>query len=327
MKRIFLFFLFPILLPACTVKLDLESDILEGEGTAVSWMERLPDNTPLTALYIPGAHDAASSSITSWTLWTRTQEKNIAELWNCGVRAFDLRSALVDGELGIYHDKYSAHVTFPQVMEALILALRKHPGECAIVIIRHEEEADGNAPGWKDAMDAYLNSISSSLFDHYNPSITLGELRGRILVLGRGEYMNWPLLGGSIQDWSHSEHLSSQQGAFIAERNGNAYPIWVQDYYHPGGADDKWAAVKGLLDATASAGDSRPLVINHASGYLGGLPDYRTNARDINIRAADYISTKKAPAGIVIMDFAGTDRSNGVSVGGDRLVRALIENN
>ena len=31
-----------ILLPACSVKLDLDADILEGEDTAVSWMERLP---------------------------------------------------------------------------------------------------------------------------------------------------------------------------------------------------------------------------------------------------------------------------------------------
>lgn len=34
-----------------------------------------------------------------------------------------------------------------------------------------------------------------------------------------------------------------------------------------------------------------------------------------------------APVGIVMMDFAGVDRSNGVSVGGSKLVNALIENN
>lgn len=317
MRRFLLILLTVALLPACTVKLDLEGDIIEGEDSAVCWMERLADDTPLTALTIPGAHDAASSSITSWTLWTRTQEKNVAELWNCGVRAFDLRPALVDGELGIYHDKYSAHVSFPQVMQALIFALKKHPGECAIVIIRHEEEADGNAPGWKDAMDAYLNSIGPSLIDYYTPELTLGDMRGKILVLDRG----------NIRDWSFSEQLSSQQGASIVERNGNAYPLWVQDYYHPNGAEDKWAAVKGLLDASASAGDARPLVINHASAYIGKLPDYRTNARDINARTADYLSLRRAPVGIVMMDFAGVDRSNGVSVGGAKLVNALIENN
>ena len=314
-----------ILLPACSVKLDLDADILEGEDTAVSWMERLPDDTPLTALSIPGAHDAASSSITAWTAWTRTQEKNDAQLWNCGVRAFDLRPALVDGELGIYHDKYSTHVTFPQVMQALILALREHPGECAVVLIRHEEEADGNDPAWELAMGNYLDSIRDHLAD-YAPDITLGELRGKILVLCRNGYSGGPH-GGQVRNWSHSEQLSAQKGASIVDSAGNAFPLWVQDYYHPDGAEDKWTAVKGLLDATASAGDSRPLVINHASGYVGGLPDYRANARDINSRLVAHVAQRHTPTGIVMMDFAGVDRSNGVSVGGEKLVRALIDNN
>lgn len=321
MKRFLRLALLLALLPACSVKLDLDADILEGEETAVCWMENLPDDTPLTQLSIPGAHDAASSSITAWTAWTRTQDLNVAGLWNCGVRAFDLRPALVDGELGIYHDKYTAHVSFPQVMRALILALGKHPLECAVVIIRHEEEADGNAPAWKGAMGSYLESIRDHLVD-YTPGLTLGELRGKILVLSRSDYQGGPY-GGYIRGWSHSGDIASQKGASVVDPEGNASPLWVQDYYHPDGADDKWAAVKGLLGESSGAA----LVINHASGYVGSLPDYRANARNINAKVADYISERHSPAGIVMMDFAGVDRSNGVSVGGEKLVRALIDNN
>lgn len=308
-------------LPACSVKLDLDADILEGEVTAVSWMKRLTDDTPLTQLSIPGAHDAASSGITAWTSWTRTQDRNIAELWNCGVRAFDLRPALVDGVLGIYHDKYSAHVSLLQVMQALVLALSKHPGECAVVIIRHEEEADGNNPLWKDAMGACLDGFRSSLVD-YAPDLTLGDLRGKILVLSRSEYAGGPV-GGYVRGWSHSAQIASQKGASIVDPSGNAFPLWVQDYYHPDGADDKWAVVKGLLDAM----DGTALVIHHASGYVGTLPDYRSNARDINAKMAEYLSQRRKPAGIVMMDFAGVERSRGVSVGGETLVKALIDNN
>lgn len=325
MKHLLPYLLLLLILPACSVKMDLDADILEGEDTAVCWMERLADDTPLVALSIPGAHDAASASITAWPSWTRTQDKNVAELWNCGVRAFDLRPALVDGELGIYHEKYSAHVSFPQIMQALVLALKKHPVECAIVIIRHEEEADGNNSLWKDAMGAYLSSIRSFLVD-YSPSLTLGELRGKILVLSRNEYTGGPL-GGYIRGWSHSNRLDSQKSASIQGTDGSASPLLIQDYYHPEGVEDKWAAVKGLLDAAASAGDNGPLVINHTSGYLGSLPDYRSNARNINARAADYISSRHIPAGIVMMDFAGESRSKGVSVGGKELVEALIANN
>lgn len=325
MRRLALLSILMMLLPACIRKVDLDADILEGEEEAVCWMGRLADDTPLRALSIPGAHDAASSTITAWTSWTRTQEKNIAELWNCGVRAFDLRPALVDGELLICHDKYSAHVTLPQVMQALLLALDRHPEEAAILLIRHEEEADDNAADWANVMGRYLSGIRSRLVD-YRPGLTLADLRGKVLVLSRNEYTGGPI-GGYIRNWSSGKELSAQKNASIVDGGGNSSPLWVQDYYHPEGKDDKWAAVSGLLQAMASAGEDCPLVINHASGYLGTLPNYRGNAENINALLADYIASHRTPAGIVMMDFAGVSSSKGVSVAGDLLVRALIENN
>ena len=64
--------------------------------------------------------------------------------------------------------------------------------------------------------------------------------------------------------------------------------------------------------------------MNHASGYVGTLPDYRSNARDINARAAEYIRASGKPAGIVMMDFAGVDRSGGKEVAGKTLIKALL---
>lgn len=58
--------------------------------------------------------------------------------------------------------------------------------------------------------------------------------------------------------------------------------------------------------------------------FLTSLPDYRSNARDINAKMAEYLSQRRKPAGIVMMDFAGVERSRGVSVGGEMLVKALI---
>ena len=154
---------FTLLLAACGVKLDLERDILDGAEDAVVWMTDLRDDIPLAHLSIPGAHDAASVSITSWPSYTRTQDLDIAGLWNCGVRAFDLRPAFVNGTMGIYHDKYSANVAFMDTVNALLLALDKHPGECAIILMRHEVEADGNSPLWADEMGALLDGIRSRL--------------------------------------------------------------------------------------------------------------------------------------------------------------------
>ena len=310
-----------LVLPFSCRKLELETDILEAGEGAVCWMSELADDTPLARLSIPGAHDAASATISAWPAWTRTQEKSIAGLWNCGVRAFDLRPALSGGQLGLYHDKYSAGLSLSEALQTLLLALERHPGECAIVLIRHEAEADGNDPRWKDAMGSCLKGIASRLAP-YREGITLGELRGRILVLSRQEYTDGPF-GGYIRNWSSQPRLAEQKGASVVDGAGNASPLWVQDFYHPEGETDKWAAVQGLWDEMA-AQTACPLVINHCSAYVGTLPDYRANARNINARAAAYIASRDTPAGIVMMDFAGISRSRGVPVAGDTLLQALI---
>lgn len=316
---------FALLLAACGVKLDLERDILDGAENAVVWMTDLRDDIPLAHLSIPGAHDAASVSITSWPSYTRTQGLDIAGLWNCGVRAFDLRPSLVNGTMGIYHDKYSANVTFMETVNALLLALDQHPGECSIILIRHEVEADGNNPLWADEMGALLAGIRSRLVP-YRSSLTLGDVRGKILLLSRDSFRGGPY-GAYIHGWYSGKNLSVQKAGLLVDEDGRDSPFWVQDYYHPDGSEDKWEQVKGMLDAAASSPGSCPLIVNHVSGYTGTLPDYRANARNVNARAAEYIRSRDIPAGIVMMDFAGVDQSKGKDVGGALLVKTLIENN
>lgn len=80
-----------LLMTACAS--GIEPDPPGWDGAA--WMSRLDDDTPLTCVSIPGAHDAATAGVTAWPQWTRTQELDIEALWNAGVRAFDLRPALV----------------------------------------------------------------------------------------------------------------------------------------------------------------------------------------------------------------------------------------
>lgn len=320
--------LIPVLLAilvSCQQKIDLDAEIIDGEDTAVCWMTPLADDTPLTCLSIPGAHDAASATITAFRRWTRTQELDIAGLWNCGVRAFDLRPAWVDGCMGLYHDKYSAHVSFKTVIDALALALERHPGEGAIVIIRHEEEADGNAPEWATELGTILDGRRPRLAS-WSPDMTLGELRGKILVLCRNAYAGGPI-GGYLHGWTSSADASAQRGARVADEAGGEHPFWVQDYYHPDGADDKWEEIRDMLDASADVEEPHPLVVNHASGYLGKLPDYRGNARNVNAKTAEYIKSLGGPAGIIMMDFAGVDRSGGTEVGGKKLVEAVIGRN
>jgi len=329
MKKFLLALTGALLLTGCQTDVDLDDEIIDGEDDAVCWMSNLPDSTPLAALSIPGAHDAATASITSLKMFTQTQDLSIAELFNCGVRAFDLRPAYVDDQMGIYHDKYSTHTLFYEVLDCLMLALERHPGECALIVIRHEEEADDNTPKWGAVMGTYLKSIRTNLAS-WHPGMTLGEMRGKILVLSRNRYDGGPW-GAYIDNWTSSRDINAQKSALLVDESGATSPLWVQDYYDPEGAEDKWEEVSEMFEATAAAAGldpaERPLVINHTSGYIGSLPNYRGNAVNINAKAAEYISSSGTPAGIVVMDFAGVATSKGKKVAGDQLVRAIIENN
>lgn len=323
MKRIILG-LFVLLALAGCKKLDLEKGIIDGAQYAVDWMADVPDGAMLSRLCIPGAHDAASAGITDWTLWTHTQDLDLASLWNAGIRAFDLRPAYKDGVMGIYHDKYSANITFQEAMDALSLALELHPSETCIIIMRHEIEADAASSEWHANMAGCLAPYREKIIPYHN-GITIGEMRGKFLVLSRNVYLDGPI-GGLINSWSSSPILLQQQSASVQGENSVTWPLWVQDYYNPQGADDKWEQVQRMFDLAAECEEEPyPLVINHTSGYLGDLPDYRSNARNINARAAQYVLSNSATAGIVMMDFAGVDRSGGKDVGGRTLVEALIE--
>ena len=311
------------ILASCVSLVDLGED-LEAGGPHDAWMELLDNDTVLADVTIPGAHDAASSTIAVWPQWTRTQDLNIAQLWNAGVRAFDLRPAFVNGIMGVYHDKYSARVTFAEIYATLVKAVDIHPTEFAILLLRHEVEADDGSPAWENEMRDILSAHDDYLVD-YHEGITVGELRGKLLVLSRDSYEDGPF-GGYISGWYSGTELSKQQSVVIENAAGTFFPLWVQDYYKPTGADDKWEEVREMMDATANA-SPRPLVVNHVSGYVGKLPDYRKNASDINARAAVHLRQNHAPAGIVMMDFAGTDTSRGIAVKGKELVHVLIENN
>lgn len=308
---------------AACVPVDMFED-LEEDGPNAAWMARLDDATPLADVSIPGAHEAASSTIWAFSTWTRTQELNVAELWNAGVRAFDIRPAYAGGMMGVYHDKYSAGIAFADIYSTLIKALDLHPTEFAIMLLRHEVEADGGAIAWDNDIHDILSAHNEYLVD-YHDGITVGELRGKLLVLSRDEYEDGPY-GGYISGWHFGTDLSQQQGASIQNAEGARFPLWVQDYYDPEGAEDKWAAVKNMLDATATA-EHRPLVINHASGYVGKLPNYRKNANAINAEVVSYIKLNHTPVGIVMMDFAGTNTSHCVKVFGEDLVGAIMGNN
>ncbi len=321
---------------------------------AENWMMALSDTLPLTALSIPGAHDAATSSIHGRG---RCQTLTIAQLLRAGVRAFDLRPTLSRRSMrsahkvprlgNIYHGLKSTGRSLEEVFADFNAFLEEHPGEMLVVILR--DESDGRYLFRKPEKEKYATALHGFLLSQsrlldFSDTLRLGKARGGILILSRNE-----LPGHSIAhiNWSHSIEGSLSRNIFYGARQ--TARLFVQDCYAPkmiAGdcsieefAKRKLCSAENFLDRAAA--EKSTWVINHASAYVGRT-NYCRNAELLNLPLARYIKGEEkhkysgehntpGTTGILMMDFAGTERvkycGKTYTVGGKSLLDAVINNN
>ena len=321
-----LFFLVAILLCVLQIAADDYS----------AWMSRVDDKSYVSQLSIPGAHDAGTGHGTSTDAFARTQDLTITEMWNKGIRAFDLRPA-VDGEtLRIYHGVATTNLTLNDALTTLCNLLDSHPSEMAVVLIRHETEADDGNSNWKNMMTAILSTAPVSKHTvAFKPLLTMSQARGKMLVLSRDSYRSLPI-GGYIDNWNSNPNFADQQSGQI-KGSSSTTPCYIQDYYDcsaSGASATKSAAVQTLLEfSCAQNTDPSIWVINHTSGYsktLFSIPTrdgYRDNAATQNSLVLNYLSSHSGATGIILMDCAGADRSGDYNTKGESLAAAIVNSN
>lgn len=307
---------------------------------ADDWMKQLDDNAYLSQISIPGTHDSATGEGWTGTWGTMfgpsmglTQELNIAGQLNCGVRAFDLRPCVDNDKLVINHGILQTKATFPGTLQQLVSFVKEHPTEFVIVIMRHETDGDDNNSQWGTMIYNCLNSsdIRPTLAD-YKRDITVGELRGKVLVLSRDSYADQPI-GGFITGWAHQMNYATGKikGPSITGT------LYVQDFYEvmDKTTGKKNAIVKLLNFSTKNnvKNETQHLIvcINHTSGYTASASTdgNRNNAAISNQHMIDYLAddAHAGPTGIVVTDFAGINTSGDYEVKGLDLVNAIINDN
>jgi len=298
-----------------------------------AWMASLPDAMLGCNMSLPGAHDACTAGVDKTYRIFKTQTLDIQGMWDAGVRSFDLRPAATGNCMTIYHDRANTHTTFERTMETLARNLRKHPSEFAVVIFRHESEGD-TSDNWASLMGKCLHGLPEGLCIDFREDLTLGELRGHILVLGRKEYEGG-IVGGLV-DWSDWTPGDNTHPAWIRNAKGQRGILRLQDHYAPKGKEDKQQAITTLLEAAAM----RPeWTVNHTSAFPPLGKSYGENAQGVNATTADLIRQMKGKTGILVTDFAGTDEYQGPIYAGDaeairdwkvngkQLVEAVIQQN
>lgn len=306
-----------------------------------NWITALPDNAYASQLSIPGTHDAATGDGTTFSLG-KTQSLTLQEQWNMGIRVFDLRPGYkkvrkgffkYENELHIYHGIVETRTSFKDAVKVLSDNLAANPGEFAIIVMRFENDSPlyNKRDVWNSLMSSFLTSsdFPAERRIDFRPNLTVGELRGKILVLSRDAYASAPSTGAFVSGWSHSE--SGTVNAVISGRNASA-TLQLQDYYSVENKEAKIASIKNYVDL-ASAAEPGVWTINHTSGYTGTIgsdSSIKQNAENNNVALYDYLTDSSRPCGstgIILLDHAGVRSSGSYDIYGDLLPQAIIDNN
>ena len=320
-----------------------------------NWMSTIPGNTWLHGLSIPGAHDAATSSVTSvFEQSARCQSKTIKEQLEEGVRAFDIRvpyiglsKAPTTGTVTIYHGKVDTKVLFKDAMDYLVSYVKNNPTETIIVIVNKEKSQglystdyseDANGCAWQKSIRDYVDgtytaqstvdaSITGSRKDYFitnvDQPLRLNNCRGKILFLTRNYYgetqsATTPVYGGVIRNWEDNTIFD----VTIYKNNAaQVCGIHIQDNYTQSDVSIKQNNVKDCLDKSA-ADLTNKFYINYVSMITGPLANPKDAAKKMNPATVNLLANTSGKTGLMFYDFCADN-----TYGGKDLQKAILNQN
>ena len=255
------------------VRLPARRDVKEEEITidASKWMTQVADEIEFKKLSIPGTGGSFSYKYTAdddGYFRSQHTHMDIAAQWKVGIRAFEIVSDRIekngDGILGFLNrvpaslagtpvtcNKNSVGINVGAAIEQINNQLNANPKECAVVVFTYQPEGASpgrNATKYAQSLKLWFEGINyKDKFVLYRPDITLGEVRGKILVIVR---LNQ---SGEKDGGSFSNAVSQLPVA--------TYPFLLVDGC--GTAKDKWGARGYTIN-----GSPAPNISNSASTYI-----------------------------------------------------------
>ena len=311
------------------------------------WMQYLADSRLVADLSLPGAHDACTGE--GWNgdvmeqlgeMTAKCQDLTIQQLLEAGVRVFDLRPERVKNgdayELRCSHGIASTKLLVVDFFRKLQKYLADNPKEFCLVTAQLSATSDKTA--WAQEFNALVRSDEfKGLFADFKPRLTVGDMRGHVLLFTKDEYAEKPL-GGYTHRWYEGAELEKQMSNRIIGPDSEG-PLWVQDYWEDVTREGKDKALVDMLEASVKrdlTADAPAWVINFPSCYVGGFismsDDYRKNAVVADVLTVNWLAGHKGSVGVIYMDYAGVDQSKGYDgetyeTAGKKLVESVVKQN
>ncbi|MGH9199479.1 MAG: phosphatidylinositol-specific phospholipase C, partial [Acidimicrobiia bacterium] len=150
-----------------------------------SWMRDIPDNAPVATLSIPGTHN--SCSVGGLLGFGRTQNLDLRDQLNTGIRFLDIRLAHYQDNLFAHHDIVHMGKSYADILTICSSFLKQHPSETILISVKDEGRFDSH-------------------LGRFAPSRAFGR--------SRGDPANWIIRSSSFEEafqartWQHIEDAS-----------------------------------------------------------------------------------------------------------------------
>lgn len=289
------------------------------------WMRDIPDDTPVTALSIPGTHN--SGCVDGPLGFAETQDLDLSDQLDAGIRFLDIRLALCEDNLFVHHDVVYMDKSYTDVLAICSSFLEEHPSETILMSIKDESRADSGlgrfAPSEllgklsrgdtasRDRNVSFADTFKARIREHLEESslfynfradsetsmtptpgftskTTLGDVQGKIILLRRFE--GGHDAGLDLTYWPENQTFRSA-----------TFPMHVvHDRYQGLAEDEKYELVIAHLEE-AKRGDLEDLYITFSSAV-----DLKARgfAEAINPRLNNYLAgSAKGRVGIIVMDY------------------------
>jgi 1-phosphatidylinositol phosphodiesterase len=296
--------------------------------THPSWMRYIPDDTPVMTLSIPGTHN--SCCVHGLLGLGKTQELDLPDQLNAGIRFLDIRFTHYQDNLCVHHDVICTEKSYVDILTTCFSFLRQHPSETIWMSVDDEGRFDDalgkfapsqifcklpvadmasrgkNTRSFEDTFNAKTWECIEDIPLFYNftatppgsnskvasPALTSETRLGEI----RGRIVLLRRFEGS-QDVGFDLSYWPENQCF---RNATPPFYDVEDRYQTPGEDDKLNFVVAHMEK-ARHGDPNELFITFSSAV--GLTAHGYSKK-INPRLNDYLAeSPPGRIGIIVMDY------------------------
>lgn len=290
-----------------------------------SWMQGIADDARVLSLSIPGTHN--SCSIGGILGFTKTQDLDLSDQLDAGIRFLDIRLSHYQDNLFVHHDVVHMGKCYADVLGVCSSFLERHPSETILMSIKDEGRCDsllgrfapsrvfgksrGDPMNWVVRSNSFEDAFRARTWEHVaDPSLfynlasplpgdgaananltaktTLGEVRGKVILLRRFEAGTD--VGFDLTYWRENTRFRSTTNPVYA----------VEDHWWDPGEGEKYNFMVTHMEE-ARRRSPRDLYITFASAVHLNARNY---SKSINPRLNDYLAgSPPGRVGIIAMDY------------------------